>query len=89
LDVVLAETRGIDQTARTLAIEPTVEAGLRVVLAMTRRIWISLQAFQGIDVRPEEFTVSEPPAGPTETVFVTPRTYTRLGVDFGVFLGKN
>ena len=87
LDLVLAETRGIDMTRRSAAVEPTIEAGLRVVAALTRRVWIDLQAFQGIDVRPEQFTVMG--ASATETVFVTPRAYTRLGVDFGVFLGKN
>ena len=87
LDLVLAQTRGIDMTRRSAAVEPTVEAGFRAVEALTQRVWIDLQAFQGIDVRPEQFTVMGPP-GP-ETVFVTPRAYTRVGVDFGVFLGKN
>jgi hypothetical protein len=90
-DVVLAETHGIDMMRRSTALEPVLEAGLRAVLALTRRVWIDLQAFQGIDVRPEQFTVNEPNTGGTamETIFVTPRAYTRLGVDFGVYLGKN
>ena len=87
IDVVLAETRGIDKTRHSTAVEPTVEAGVRAVAALTRRVWIDLEVFQGIDIRPEQFTVmgtSDP-----ETVFMTPRFYTRVGVDFGVFLGKN
>ncbi|HVU50850.1 MAG TPA: hypothetical protein VHL80_09195 [Polyangia bacterium] len=87
-DFVLAETRGIDMTRRSRAIEPTMEAGLRAVAALTRRVWIDLQAFQGIDVRPEQFTVMLPNST-KENVFLTPRAYTRVGVDFGVFLGKN
>jgi hypothetical protein len=55
---------------------------------MTQHVWIDLQAFQGIDLRPEQFTVTVGASAP-ETVFMTPRTYTRLGVDFGVYLGKN
>jgi hypothetical protein len=86
LDLVLAETHGIDVTRRSIALEPTVEAGARLAAALTRRIWIDLQAFQGIDVRPEQFTVM---GSTPETVFMTPRTYTRVGVDFGVYLGKN
>jgi hypothetical protein len=86
-DFVLAETRGIDMTRRSTDLEPTLEAGLRVVAALTHRVWIDLQAFQGINLRPEQFTVMLP-TGP-ENVFLTPRAYARLGVDFGVFLGKN
>jgi hypothetical protein len=86
-DVVLAETRGIDKTRHSTAVEPTVEAGVRAVAALTRRVWIELEAFQGVDIRPEQFTVMGT-TGP-ETVFMTPRSYTRVGVDFGVFLGKN
>jgi hypothetical protein len=86
-DFVMAETRGIDMPRRSTQLEPTLELGLRAVAAMTQRVWIDIQAFQGIDVRPEQFTVMLP-TGP-ETVLVTPRAYTRLGVDFGVFLGKN
>ncbi len=85
-DLVVAETHGIDVTRRSTAVEPTVEVGARLVAILTQRIWIDLQAFQGIDVRPEQFTVMG--AAP-ETVFMTPRTYTRVGVDFGVSLGKN
>jgi len=57
------------------------------MLTVTQRVWIDVQAFQGIDIRPEEFLVM----GTTgeETVLMTPRAYTRLGVDFGVYLGKN
>jgi hypothetical protein len=87
-DLVRAETHGIDMTRRSAAVEPTLEGGLRAVLALTRRVWIDLQAFQGVDVRPEQFTVVVPNKG-VETLSVTPRAYTRLGVDFGVFLGKN
>jgi hypothetical protein len=86
-DLVLAETRGIDMTRRSAAVEPTVEAGLRAMMTVTQRVWIDLQAFQGIDVRPEEFLVMGT-AG-EETVLMTPRAYTRLGIDFGVYLGKN
>jgi hypothetical protein len=86
-DLVIAETHGIDMTRRSSALEPIVEAGVRAVLALTRRVWVDLQAFQGVDIRPEQFTVQEP--GGDATVFVTPRTYTRLGVDFGVYFGKN
>jgi hypothetical protein len=86
-DLVLAETRGIDLTRRSTAVEPTLEAGVRAMLTVTQRVWIDVQAFQGIDIRPEEFLVM----GTTgeETVLMTPRAYTRLGVDFGVYLGKN
>jgi hypothetical protein len=87
IDVVLAETRGIDVTRRSAAVEPTLEGGVRAVAAITRRVWIDVHAFQGIDLRPEEFIVTLP-SGP-ERVLLTPRAYTRLGVDFGVFLGKN
>jgi len=86
-DFVLAETQRIDVTRRSTALEPTLEAGLRAVVALTQRVWIDLQAFQGIDVRPEQFQVMLP--NTKENVFLTPRAYTRLGVDFGVFLGKN
>jgi hypothetical protein len=89
VDFVMAETRGIDMTRRSTAVEPTLEAGLRVVAALTHRVWIDLQAFQGIDVRPEQFTVMDPNTLQNVNVFLTPRAYTRLGVDFGVFLGKN
>jgi hypothetical protein len=87
-DLVLAESRGIEMTRRSTAIEPTLEAGLRAVTAVTQRIWIDLQAFQGIDVRPEDFRVTDS-MGTDRNVLLTPRTYTRVGVDFGVYLGKN
>jgi hypothetical protein len=87
VDFVVANTGRIDMTRRSTALEPTLEAGFRAFAALTQRVWIDLQAFQGIDVRPEQFTVMLP-NGP-ENVFVTPRAYARLGVDFGVFLGKN
>jgi hypothetical protein len=88
LDLVLAGTTGIDKTRRSAAVEPTIEAGATALLAVTRRIWADLHVFQGIDVRPEEFQVTNA-AGQMTTLFMTPRSYTRLGVDFGVFLGKN
>lgn len=88
VDLVLAETRGIDVVRRSSAVEPMVEAGLRVVVTMTRRVWIDLQAFQGIDLRPEQFTVTGSLNQP-QVVLTTPRVYTRLGVDFGIYLGKN
>jgi hypothetical protein len=87
LDVVLAGTRGIQLTQRSAAVEPTVEIGMRALATLTQRVWIDLQAFQGLDVRPEEFLVKAPNGD--ERVFMTPRFYTRLGVDFGVYLGKN
>jgi hypothetical protein len=88
-DVVLAETRGIDTTRRSTALEPTLEVGMRAVAAVTHRVWIDLQAFEGIDVRPEQFSINIVGSSASETVFTTPRTYTRVGVDFGVYLGKN
>jgi hypothetical protein len=88
LDLVLAKTSGIGQTRRTSAIEPVVEGGVSAVLQLTRRIWINLRAFQGVDLRPEEFFVTTGGTPPTVTLFMTPRTYTRVGVDFGVSLGK-
>jgi hypothetical protein len=88
LELVVAETHGLAMTRRSTALEPTLEAGLRAVLALTQSVWIDLQAFQGLDVRPEEFQVVDPNMH-IEIVSVTPRAYTRLGVDFGVFLGKN
>jgi hypothetical protein len=87
VDVVLAGTRGIEVTGRSSAVEPTLEIGMRALATMTQRVWIDLQAFQGLDVRPEEFLVMGPNG--QETVFMTPRFYTRVGVDFGVYLGKN
>ncbi|HEX4406400.1 MAG TPA: hypothetical protein VH560_16290, partial [Polyangia bacterium] len=88
LDVVLAQTQGIDKTRRSAAVEPTVEAGATVLVTLTRRIWIDAHAFQGLDVRPEEFEITSA-SGQATNAFMTPRVYTRLGVDFGVFLGKN
>jgi hypothetical protein len=88
LDLVLAETRGINITRRSAAVEPTLEAGFRAMVTVTQRVWIDLQAFQGIDIRPEEFLVGMGSAG-EEIVLMTPRAYTRLGLDFGVYLGKN
>jgi hypothetical protein len=87
-DLTLARTRGIGLTRQSADAEPVVEGGLRATLALTQRVWIDLQAFQGIDLRPEVFYVSTAPPG-TETLLMTPRTYTRVGIDFGVFLGKN
>jgi hypothetical protein len=89
VDVVVAETRGIDTTRRSTALEPTLEVGVRAVEALTHRVWIDLQAFEGIDVRPEQFSINIVGSGASETVFTTPRAYTRVAVDFGVYLGKN
>jgi hypothetical protein len=89
LDLVLAETRGIGETRRSSALEPSAEAGLLARLALTQRAWIAVHAFQGLDLRPEVFYVTTGAPPQTVTLFVTPRTYTRIGVDFGVFLGKN
>jgi len=87
-DLVLARTKGIGQTRQSTAAEPVVEGGFRASLALTRRVWVDLQAFQGIDLRPEVFYVNN--TAPTgETLLMTPRTYTRVGVDFGIFIGKN
>ncbi len=88
LDVVRAETQGIDKTRRSAAVEPTLEAGATALVTLTRRIWIDAHAFQGLDVRPEEFEITGASGQPTNA-FMTPRVYTRIGVDFGVFLGKN
>ena len=87
VDLVLGETRGIDTTRRSTAIEPILEGGVRAVFALTRRVWLDAHGVEGIDLRPEEFIV-DLPSGP-ERVLLTPRAYTRFGVDFGVFLGKN
>ena len=88
LDVVRAETQGIDKTRRSAAVEPTLEAGATALVALTRRIWIDAHAFEGLDVRPEEFEITGA-SGQLTNAFMTPRVYTRIGVDFGVFLGKN
>jgi hypothetical protein len=90
LDVVLAETRGIVVTRRSTAVEPVVEAGMRARATLTRRLWLDLHASGGLDLRPEQFIVFTSPTGTSapETVFMTPRVYTRIGVDFGVYLGK-
>jgi hypothetical protein len=88
LDLVLAKTTGIGQTRRSSALEPVVEGGVSAILRLTRRIWIDLRAFQGIDLRPEDFYVTTGGTPPSVTLFMTPRTYTRIGVDFGVYLGK-
>lgn len=88
LDVVLARSQGLGQTRRSSAVEPTLEAGLAAVVSLTRRVWIGARAFQGIDLRPEEFFVTAGSPPQSQTLFVTPRVYTRLGVDFGIHLGK-
>jgi hypothetical protein len=87
-DIVLARTTGIGQTRRSSALEPVVEGGAAVVFQLTRRVWFGVRAFQGVDLRPEEFFVTTGGTPPNVTVLMTPRTYTRLGVDFGVSLGK-
>jgi hypothetical protein len=88
LDLIFARTTGIGQTRRSSAPEPVAEAGVSAILQLTRRVWIDLRAFQGIDLRPEEFVVSTGANPPEQRLFMTPRTYTRLGVDFGISLGK-
>jgi hypothetical protein len=90
LDLLLAETRGIVVTRRSTAVEPVVEAGVRARATLTRRFWIDLHASGGLDLRPEQFIVFTSPTGTSapETVVMTPRVYTRVGVDFGVYLGK-
>jgi hypothetical protein len=88
-DLVLGETRGIGTTRRSSAIEPVAEAGLAFRAALTRRFWFDLQAFQGIDLRPEEFVVTDPNTQADVTVLMTPRTYTRVGANFGFFLGNS
>ncbi len=88
LDVVLAETQGIDKTRRSAAVEPTLEVGGTALMTLTRRAWIDAHAFQGLDVRPEEFEITGA-SGQMTNAFMTPRVYARIGVDFGVFLGKN
>jgi hypothetical protein len=89
LDVVWARTTGIGMTRQSAAVEPTLEGGLAAGVALTHRIWVSAHAFQGLDLRPEEFYVTMGPAAQPLTVFMTPRFYARIGLDFGVFLGKN
>jgi hypothetical protein len=88
VDVVQAETRGIDKTRRSTALEPSAEIGVTALWAVTQRVWVELHTFGGVDIRPEEFQVTGS-TGQLTDVFMTPRVYTRLGVDFGVFLGKN
>jgi hypothetical protein len=87
-DIVFGQTRGIGQTRQSTALEPAIEGGGTVRWAVTQRVWIDAHVFQGIDLRPEEFFVATSPTS-SLTVLMTPRTYTRMGVDFGVFLGKN
>src|SRR5262249_10261976 len=60
VDVVLAETRGIGMTRRSSSVEPVLEGGVALRAAVTRHIWIDVQAFQGLDLRPEEFYVTDP-----------------------------
>jgi hypothetical protein len=88
IDLVLAETKGIGATRRSSAAEPVVEAGLAFRVALTRRIWIDLQAFQGLDLRPEEFFVTDLTTSRPVTIMMTPRTYTRVGANFGFCFGN-
>jgi hypothetical protein len=88
-DFVRAETSGIGLTRRSSAVEPTVEGGLSLTWLVTQRFWIGARAFQGVDLRPEEFYVTTDAAPSRLTLAVTPRAYVRAGVDFGVTLGKN
>jgi hypothetical protein len=87
-DVVLAQTRGIGATRRSSAVEPVVEAGLAFRAALTRRFWFDIQVFQGIDLRPEEFYVTDPMTQRSVTILMTPRTYTRMGANLGFCFGK-
>jgi hypothetical protein len=88
VDLVLASTSGIGATRRSSALEPVLEGGVSATLQLTRRVWIGLRAFQGIDLRPEEFVVSTGGNPAEQRLFMTPRAYTRLGLDFGISLGK-
>jgi hypothetical protein len=88
LDVVRAETHGIGVGGRSSAAEPMAEAGLRLLAQLTRRVWIDAFAFQGLTIRPETFWVTDAQMAEIP-IFTTPRVYTRVGVDFGVYLGKN
>jgi hypothetical protein len=88
VDVVRAETHGIDQGGRSSAAEPMAEAGLRLLAQLTRRVWIDAFAFQGLAIRPETFSVKDAKMVDIP-IFTTPRVYTRVGVDFGIYLGKN
>jgi hypothetical protein len=87
-DVVLAQTRGIGATRRSSAVEPVAEAGLAFRAALTRRFWFDIQVFQGIDLRPEEFYVTDPMTQRSVTILMTPRTYSRIGANFGFCFGK-
>jgi hypothetical protein len=88
VDVVRAQTRGIDEQRRSSQVEPVAEAGLRLLAQLTRRVWIDAFAFQGLDIRPEAFSVNDAKMVAIP-IFTTPRVYTRVGVDFGIYLGKN
>jgi hypothetical protein len=84
-DLIMAETRGIGLTRRSSALEPIIEAGGALRARLTRHIWIDVQAFQGLDLRPEEFYVTDPMTQRSLTLLVTPRIYTRVRLNFGVF----
>jgi hypothetical protein len=88
-DLVLAETQGIGVTRRSSALEPTVEAGASAAWLLTQRFWVGAHAFQGFDLRPEEFYVTTNASPTPLTLAMTPRAYVRAGVDFGITLGKN
>jgi hypothetical protein len=88
VDIVRAETHGIDLGGRSSAAEPMAEGGLRLLAQLTRRVWIDAFAFQGLTIRPETFSVKDAKMDDIP-IFTTPRVYTRVGVDFGIYLGKN
>jgi hypothetical protein len=62
------------------------EAGGAATLALGRRAWLRLQALQGVDLRPEQFVVGGGVPPQQQVVFMTPRLYVRVGLDFGLFL---
>jgi hypothetical protein len=85
-DLVLARTESIGTTARSTAVEPVAEAGGAATLALGRRAWVRLQVLQGVDLRPEQFTVGGGIPPQQQVVFMTPRLYLRAGLDVGLFL---
>jgi hypothetical protein len=88
-DLIAAKTQGIGVTRRSSALEPTVEVGASASWLVTRQLWLGVHAFQGFDLRPEEFYVTTDASPTPLTLAMTPRAYFRAGLDFGIYLGKN
>jgi hypothetical protein len=88
-DLIAAKTQGIGVTRRSSALEPAIEVGASAIWLVTRSLWLGVHAFQGFDLRPEEFYVTTDASPTPLTLAMTPRAYVRAGLDFGIYLGKN